>query len=207
VEVRVQLESGRLENSSGDKESAKTYFAKALELATKSKFDFYAVDAAHMLGIVTKGEESLKWNEQAIQMAAASQDKRAQNWQGSLLNNTAWTYHDMGKFDEALVKFQGALEFHRKGGNSEKLRIAKWSVARCLRSLKRYDEALRIQRELETGPTDGYVWEEIAELLLVTGKVEEAKPYFRKAYDTLSADDWLKKNESKRLERLKSLSG
>lgn len=205
VEVRVQLESGRLKNSSGDKPAARPYFEKALKLAQERKFDFYVVDAAHMLGIVTTGEESLNWNEKAIQMATASTDKRTQNWNGSLLNNLAWTYHDMGEFEKALTKFQAALEFRQKQEDVERTRIAKWSVARCLRSLKRYDEALQIQRELEKGPNDGYVWEELAELLLATNKPSEANPYFRRAYEELSKDEWFRENEAKRLARLKDL--
>lgn len=205
VEVRIQLESGRLKNSSGDKVAAKPFFDKALELAMQGNFYFYAVDAAHMLGIVTTGEESLNWNEKAIQMATASADKRTQNWNGSLLNNLGWTYHDMGEFEKALIKFQSALEFRKKQGDAERTRIAKWSVARCLRSLNRYEEAIQIQRELEGGPNDGYVWEELAELLLATNKTTESKPYFLRAYDELSKDDWFRANESKRLTRLKEL--
>lgn len=207
VKVRIQLESGRLKNSSGDKQAAKPYFDKALKLAEEGNFDFYAVDAAHMLGIVTTGNESLDWNERAIQMATASKDKRTQNWNGSLLNNLAWTYHDMGEFEKALTKFQAALDFRQKQGDAERTRVAKWSVARCLRSLKRYDEALQIQRELEKGPNDGYVWEELAELLLATNKTTESKPYFHQAYDELSKDDWFRENEATRLARLKNFSG
>lgn len=205
VDVRIQLESGRLKNSSGDKAAARPYFEKALKLAEEGRFDFYAVDAAHMLGIVTTGEESLEWNEKAIQMANASQDQRTQNWNGSLLNNLAWTYHDMGEFEKALIKFQAALDFRDKQGDAERTRVAKWSVARCLRSLNRYEEALQIQRELENGPNDGYVWEELAELLLATNKPTKSKPYFAKAHEELSKDDWFRENEAKRLARLKDL--
>lgn len=206
VEVRIQLESGRLKNSSGDKTAAKPFFDNALRLAVEGGFDFYAVDAAHMLGIVTTGEESLDWNEKAIQMATSSSDQRVQNWNGSLLNNLGWTYHDMGEFEKALSKFESAVEFRQNQGDAERTRIAKWSVARCLRSLDRFEEALQIQRELESGPNDGYVWEEIGELLLATNKPSEAKPYFRKAFEELSKDDWLVKKEEARLARLKELS-
>ena len=47
------------------------------------------------------------------------------------------------------------------------VRIARWSVARCLRSLGRFQEALDAQRALEkeyaaAGETNGDVLEEIA---------------------------------------------
>ena len=92
VEIRMQLEKGRLENSSGKRNDVKLYFLKALELARQEHLDFYAVDAAHMLGIVSEGQESIQWNKLALQLAANSKFKRTQNWKGSLLNNLGWTY-------------------------------------------------------------------------------------------------------------------
>jgi hypothetical protein len=51
VRVRYLLERGRVFNSSGAPERAVPLFAEALELAEADKDEFYAVDAAHMLGI------------------------------------------------------------------------------------------------------------------------------------------------------------
>ena len=167
--------------------------------------DFYAVDAAHMLGIATTGEESLRWNEEAIRLAENSSDPRARKWAGSLLNNTGWTYHDMGNYDAALVKFEAALAFQQEHGDPEKVRIARWCIARTLRSLGRLDDALAIQRELEKGKDDGYVWEEIAEILLAQGEIAESKPYFHRAHAELSQDPWLVENEAARIERLRDL--
>lgn len=205
VRVRYDLEWGRILNSEGNPKVARPFFKQALKAAQAAGLDYYAVDAAHMLGIVTEGKESIQWNESAIKLATASKEARARGWLGSLLNNLAWTYHDMGEFEKALEKFQAALEFRRGAGKPEPERIARWSVARCLRSLKRFDEALAIQRELEKLSDDGFVWEEIAELLLALCKKEEARPYFRKAFDALSADEWLTKNEPARIARLKEL--
>lgn len=205
VRVRYELEMGRILNSSGNREAARPHFKRALKVAKESNLDFYEVDAAHMLGIVTTGQESIQWNEAAIKLAEGSFDARAKGWAGSLLNNLAWTYHDLGEFEKALVKFQAALEFRQRGKNEEATRVAKWSVARCLRSLKRFEEALVLQRELEKGPADGYVWEELGELLFSLERAEESKPYFRKAFEALSKDEWLVKNESARIARLKEL--
>jgi len=206
VAVRAALEYGRLDNSSGNKAAAEPHFLEAYHLAKAHKLDFYAVDAAHMLGIVTTDKASLDWNEKAIEMAEASKDKRARNWMGSLLNNTGWTYHEMGEYGKALSLFQRALEFQKEQGNETRIRIANWTIGRCLRSLKRYDEALAIQRSLEGGPSAGYIEEELGELLLVTDHAEQSKPYFKRAYDLLSKDIWLKANEAPRLERMKKLS-
>jgi len=97
-------------------------------------------------------------------------------------------------------------------GRQPQGRIARWSVARCLRSLGRYDEALGIQRALErewaaAGQADGYVFEELAELLDATGRPTEAGPYFRRAADELGKDATFAKNEAARLARLRERGG
>jgi tetratricopeptide (TPR) repeat protein len=69
--------------------------------------------------------------------------------------------------------------------------------------LGRVDEALAVQRALEQNGDGMYVYEEIAECLLLLKREAEARPYFAKAYEMLSKDPWLAENESARLERLK----
>ena len=84
-------------------------------------------------------------------------------------------------------------------------------MAKGLRALGRVDEALSIQQalhhvyEVEENP-DGYVYEELAECLLLLNQKNEAASYFRLAYDLLSQDEWLMKHEADRLARLRSLS-
>jgi tetratricopeptide (TPR) repeat protein len=205
VSLRRDLELGRLRNSQQDKAGSIPYFESALNAAVAAGEDFYAVDAAHMLGIATTGEESLRWNEEAIRLVGNSSDPRARKWAGSLLNNTGWTYHEMGDFAAALQKFEAALEFQEQQGDPEKIRIARWCIARTLRSLGRLDDALAMQRELEQGKEDGYVWEEIAEILHAQGKTEASRPYFARAHAELSLDAWLTANEAARIERLREL--
>ena len=209
--VRILLERGRTYNSDGDAATAIPYFDAALRQAQERKLDFYAVDAAHMLGIASPGDEGLAWNLKAIDMAQASEDPRARGWLGSLLNNTGWSYHDAGDYAKALTLFEQALDFRREKGRQPEIRIAEWCVARCLRSLGRLDEALAMQRDLERqwaeagGQGDGYVHEELGELLLAKGQAEAARPYFAKAHALLSQDPWLQANEEARLERLAEL--
>ncbi len=155
VEIRMQLEKGRLENSNGKRNDAKSYFLKALTLAKQEHFDFYAVDAAHMLGILSEGQESIHWNTLALQIAADSKFKRTQNWKGSLFNNLGWTYFNIGDFDAALTTFDSALDFQAVAGDPVQIRVARWTVARCLRALKRYDEAFAIQNDLIHYPEQG----------------------------------------------------
>lgn len=154
----------------------------------------------------------MEWNLKAVALAEQSKDEKAKGWLGSLYNNIGWTYHDTGRFEEALDIFEKALAFRQKKGKAVETRIAKWSVARALRSLKRNDEALKIQRALEKEfdslpEKDGFVFEELGELLLLADKEDEAKKYFGLAYDELVKDTWLAKSEPKRIERLKELGG
>lgn len=209
--VRYLLERGRVFNSSKHPDKARPFFEQALIMAQELKEDFYAVDAAHMLAIVADPASSLDWNLRAIQMAESSADEKARGWLGSLYNNTGWSYHDMGDFESALGIFQKAESYFGEVRREDRLRIAKWTVARCLRSMNRIDEALSKQMALKAefdsiGESDGYVDEEIGECLLLLKRESEAKPYFAKAYELLSQDEWMMANEAERMKRMKELS-
>lgn len=210
IKVRYLLERGRVFNSSKRPDKAKPLFEEAFELAKKLKEDYYAVDAIHMLAIVADVATSLDLNLQAIAYAESSSDEKAQGWLGSLYNNTGWSYHDSGDYESALKIFEKAEAFRRSKNDASRLRIATWTVARCLRSLNRVEEALSKQmgllKEFESvGETDGYVFEEIGECLLLLNRKHESKPYFIKAYAELSQDGFLVDNEPERLKRLKEL--
>ncbi len=207
--VRCLLERGRLFNSSGSAEKARPLFEQAWELARQIGAMGCAVDAAHMLGIVDAPE--LTWNLKALELAETSSDERARRWRASLYNNVGWSYHDRGEFDAALAAFAKALRLREEQGDAKLIRIARWAVARVLRSLLRLDEALAIQRDLAAqerreGKTDGYVEEELGEVLLALGRADEARPHFARAYAELSLDEWLAEREAPRLERLRALS-
>ncbi len=208
--VRYLLERGRVFNSSKHPEEARPFFEQALTMAQELKEDFCAVDAAHMLAIIADPASSLDWNLRAIQMAESSADEKARGWLGSLYNNTGWSYHDMGDFESALGIFQKAESYFSEVRREDRLRIAKWTIARCLRSMNRIEEALSKQMALKAefdsiGGSDGYIEEEIGECLLLLKREEESKPYFAKAYELLSQDAWMMENEAERMKRMKEL--
>ena len=204
--VRIGLEHGRLLNSSGKRSESATDFMAAWEEARQSKLDGLAVDAAHMLGIVLDGLDGMDWNEKALTLAIASDQPSANKWKGSLFNNMGWSYHEAGDFQRALDLFEQAFELRQAEGDAEQIRIARWCIARCYRSLGKLEVALSMQRSLENDPkADGYVYEELGECLLAIGQSADAKPNFAKAYQLLSQDPWLAANESDRLNRLKEL--
>lgn len=210
--VRWFLESGRVLNSSGRSAEAVSFFTDAWELALVSAEDYLAVDAAHMLAIAEKDpDEQIRWNERAMEYAARSHDLRTQGWFGALANNLGWTLHDLGRYDEALVMFERGLVWRQSRDDVVGTRIAAWTVARCLRSLGRVEEALSRQQalraELDAAKADDpYVEEELAECLLALGRDAEASSHFGRAWDALSQDEWLVEREPDRLARLHRLS-
>jgi tetratricopeptide (TPR) repeat protein len=210
--IRILLERGRAFNSAGEPAKAKPPFIRAWEIATESGEEALEVDAAHMMAIIEPRQQALEWNEKAMATAERSSDPKARKWMGSLYNNTGWTYHDSGDYERALGLFVKAMKFRMEQGDEPRLKIARWCVARCLRSLGRLDEALSMQMELAkdhatAGTSDGFVAEELGEILLAQGKAEEAKPHFAKAFEELSKDAALWDNEPERLRELKELGG
>ena len=209
--------SSILSASAGEVATAVPLFQQAYDLGVQTGIaaDFFTIDAAHMLAIaVASPEEQLQWNLSALERARLSPDKRAQGWQGSLLNNIGWTYFDAGDYEKALTIFEEAAVWRQANqpDNANAIRIANWSVARVLRALGRLDEALVRQQallqEIETSgaTSDGFVYEELAECLLALGQAEAARPYFAQAHLLLSQLGWLVNSEPTRLERLKGLA-
>lgn len=213
AQVRYLLERGRVINSSGDPKKAKPHFLDAYEIASAHNEDYYAIDAIHMLQIVDPPEQQLKWADLAMELAEKTSDERAKKWLGPLYNNTGWSYFDLKQYDKALELFEKSLQYRETIEDAKGIFIARWTIARTYREIGRIDEALAMQRTLEKEieekelETDGYVFEEIAECLLILIRHDEAKPYFAKAYELLSQDDWLQANEAQRLERLKKMGG
>ncbi len=210
--MRYLLERGRVWRSSGESERGCPLFLEAFELAKEGGFHGHAVDAAHMLGIALEGDEALTWNLDAIAYAERHpDDEHAQRWLGALYNNTAWTLHEASRLDEALDLFERALALRVRAEVVEPILIARWSVARCLRSMGDTSRALALQLALRRarealGQPGGYVFEELGELHTLRGELEQAAEAFGRAHELLSMDGWMVKNEAVRLERVLALS-
>ena len=163
TKTRVFLERGRVRNSAGDKVAAKPLFEQAAAIADDEAL---RIDALHMLGIV----DGPAWTEKALALAEESADPKARRWRASLLNNLGWAKHDAGDHAAALALFERALELRKTEGTPFQLHVARWAVARCLRSLGRNAEALAIQEDLAGNVADDkYVQEELAELRKALG--------------------------------------
>jgi tetratricopeptide (TPR) repeat protein len=164
VLARVNLEQGRVRNSSGQPAEATAFFELARDHASAAGNDYLEVDALHMLAIA-EPDRAEEWTNRALAIAESSADDRTRRWRGALHNNLAWSSHDAGELDTALAHFERALDVFQESGTADQVHIAWWSVARCYRSLGRVNEALAIQRRLaEDDPPDEYVAEELAAL-------------------------------------------
>lgn len=212
VRARYCLERGRTFNDTRRFDEAKACFREAWDAARANGEDFLAVDAAHMFGVMGPPDEAVAWNLTALEYAAASPDPKARRWEGTLRNNLGWTYHKLGRFEDALRVFREVAAIHERDGRADRLQIARYSVAKTLRLMGRVPEAMTMQEALlrqceEAGTPDGYVHEEVGECLLALGRADEARPHFARAYELLSNDPWFPPPEAERLERMRALGG
>jgi tetratricopeptide (TPR) repeat protein len=207
VRVRYLLERGRALNSSKRKEEALPLFEQAWDCARAIETHGLATDAAHMCALASPTpEKAMEWNLEAVRYAERTGDEKALRWLGALYNNIGWEFHEQKRFDEALDMHRKCLDWYAdRAAGSRGHSIARWSVAKQLRMLGRLDEALEIQRELEKDRPDGFVHEELAEVLHAMGKADEARPYFKKAHEELSAIGWVAE-DTVRIERLAKLA-
>jgi len=210
--IRYLLERGRAFNSAKQQDKARVLFLEAWEFGCKHDEEYYAVDAAHMMALVEPPAKKRAWSLSAMELAEKSKDKRAKLWLGTLYNNIGWDFHDQKEYGKALEAHEKCWEWYKQhapqGGGA---RRAKWSVAKQLRYLGKVDQALKMQRELhdvyeKAGKPDGFVYEELAECLLLQGKPDEATPWFRKAYAELQKMKWIAEEHPERLARLKRLA-
>jgi tetratricopeptide (TPR) repeat protein len=210
--IRYLLERGRAFNSSKHPDKARALFLEAWEFGNKNGEDFHAVDAAHMLALVEPPEKKLAWALKGMELAEKSKDERAKRWLGTLYNNIGWDFHDQKQYAKALEAHEKCWEWYKQHApESRGALIAKWSVAKQLRYLDRADQALKMQRELrdayeKAGQPDGFVFEELAECLLLQGQPDEAKPWFKKAYAALETATWVAETYPERWARLKRLA-
>src|SRR3989449_7816108 len=208
VSVRYVLERGRVLSLSGKPREAQPRLREAFNLALILKMDLHAIDAARMMA-VAEPEKALEWNMKALDLAEKSADARANKAKGPLYSSIGWNHFERKEYQEALFMFQKALQHTDQLGDPLKIRTAKWSLAKVLRVIEHTEEALDMQRKLfeeyqGEGKRNGYVYEEIAECLLVLGQEQEAQEWFAAAYAELSKDPRVARDQN-RLNRLKEL--
>ena len=173
VRARVSIERGRILAASDRRAEAVPELTRGVREAALAGSNFLVLDALHMLALNDEGHEE-EWAVEGFDVLSGARDPRVLRWGVALHNNLGWTMHDSGRAEAALAEFQQAVEAADRYGTAEQQHVARWSVARCLRSLGRTDEALELQRELARArPDDPYVQAELAEL---TGEESAGEP-------------------------------
>jgi tetratricopeptide (TPR) repeat protein len=125
VQVRIALERGRVQRSSGKPEASLPFFRTALELAKAAGEDFLEVDALHMLALVDGPE----WAAEALRRVAETTDPRTQRWGIALHNNLGWDHFDAERYPEALEEFILADAAAQAHGTPDQQRWAQEAIA------------------------------------------------------------------------------
>jgi tetratricopeptide (TPR) repeat protein len=164
VRARVAIERGRILAAADRRPEAVPELTRGVRQAALAGSPFLVLDALHMLALNDEGHEE-EWAAEGFDVLEGSHDPRVLRWGVALHNNLGWTMHDGGRPEAALGHFQLAVDAADRYGTTEQQHVARWSVARCLRTLGRTDEALELQRELARArPDDPYVQAELAAL-------------------------------------------
>ena len=158
------IERGRILAASDRRPESVPELTRAVREAAVAGSPFLVLDALHMLALNDEGHEE-EWAAEGFDVLDGSRDPRVLRWGVALHNNLGWTMHDGGRPEAALAQFEQAVDAADHYGTAEQQHVARWSVARCLRTLGRTDEALDLQRELARArPDDPYVQAELAAL-------------------------------------------
>ena len=206
--VRYLLERGRAFNSSDHQDRALPLFADAYKLAESIQENGLAIDAVHMIGIAESDpKKQIEWNLKGIAMA--ENDPKWGGWVRALYNNIGESYLKVKDYAHAYLYFHKLSEYQRvKDGEADMYTVK--DEAKALRLDGHPEKSLALLQPIlvkmiAEKNDDGYIREELAEALFATGKNEEAKPHFAKAYELFLHDEWYIKNGGD-IERLKKMS-
>ena len=210
--IRIDLERGRLLNSSGNPEAALPLFVRATEAAERQRELFIAADAAHMAAIAAPTrEERLAWTRRGIEISESGDGGRY--WVGPLLNNLGWDQYEAGEHDAALASFEQALAHRLEDpDNREAIAFGRYGVAKAQQALGRHAEAseqlaLAIAWTEAEGAPDGWYHEALAESAAALGRDDEARRHAELALSLLPDADPSFADDAARVDRLRELAG
>jgi tetratricopeptide (TPR) repeat protein len=210
--ARIELERGRLQRSSGDKDAAFPLFESAFARACTATQDFMAGDAAHMAALAAPDRAGFEaWTSRGIELA--EEREAAAYWAGPLLNNLGWEYYDAGDLEPALDAFQRALRAReRDPAHPAAIELALYAVGKTLRALGRAQEAVPLlERAVDSAARrkapDGWLHEELAEEYAALARIDDAGEQARLALPLLEANDPSFGDDARRAGRVRTLAG
>ncbi len=177
---------GRFEWQDDDLQTARKTFDEMYEYCNSNSLWGRAVDAAHMIAIVSETpEEQIKWGRRGIEAAEAGD---VESWLGPLWNNLACTYYDMKQYDSALECYLKAREYHwHHSGEIGKL-YADYHVGMTYRLLGKLDEAgswlrpvLAWAERIENHSAIGQACADLGEIEIAQGRKDEGLSMLKRA--------------------------
>ncbi|MEA2031726.1 MAG: hypothetical protein U9N55_09075 [candidate division Zixibacteria bacterium] len=166
---------GRFEWQDNDLKSARVTFEKMFDFCNVNALLGRAVDAVHMIAIISEApEDQIEWGHRGIEIAEASDNE---SWLGPLFNNLACTYWEIKQYDSALTYYLKAREYHwRFSGEVAKL-FADYHIGMTYRFLGKNDKSRKWLRpvlawaeRLENHGAIGQTCEDLGEADIADGK-------------------------------------
>ncbi len=201
---------GRFEWQDDELDKAAKTFIEMYEFCSAQKLHERAIDAAHMVAIVSNLDGQIEWSKKGIAEAEAG---NVTKWLGPLWNNLAATYEDMGKFKDALESYLKARDYHYKYSDETSKMIADWAVGRAYRLNGDIPEAekwmlpvLDWSIRLANIEFIGWANNELGEIELTKKNYQSALDYFNKAGRKLQEADmkyWDPDGYQKHLDKIK----
>jgi len=185
------------------KQAADT-FKEMYEYCLEHKLYNRAIDAAHMVAIVSDMDDRIAWGLKGIK---AAEEGNITEWLGPLWNNHGWNLDEMGKYDQSLQALLKAREYHYQSQDEMSRLIADWSVGHAYRMVDQLDTALswitdvynRAASRYENDPSGenaewaGFAYKELGEIALAQNQPKEALEYLmaaRKVLEEAGMPDW-----------------
>ena len=172
LEVRVQLERGRIRLAADRADEAVPLLESALRAARRDGDVSLAVETALTLAEADR-PHTQQWIEEGLADLAGTGDPGILRWGVVLHDLRGWARLDDGDAEAALVSFEDAADYAERYGTADQRFAAQWATGRALRELGRVDEALALQRRLqEERPGEKAVEEELVLLRAAVARRE-----------------------------------
>ncbi len=186
---------GRFEWQDSNLKKSKQTFENMYDYCVVNSLWGRAVDAAHMVAIVTEtSEEQIKWGHIGIEAAEANDQ---QKWLGPLWNNMAGTYYDMKQYDSTLVCYLKARDYHWQFSDEVAKLFADYHVGMTYRLLGKYDEACKWLRpvlawaeRIENYSAIGQACEDLGEAMIGLGKKVQGLKLLKKAREAYKKEGY-----------------